>query len=165
MANTAEVVPILLPIAHLASRDFAVAARFRSCRWQARQDWHLAALKYTGSMRILRWTLGISLLLFQLGAIAYARFVPARYFCWAPFDMQTSYQLNVIVNGQPLTAKQVQERYRRPQKGFDNRSVQHLIDILEQTEERYYPDDDTRIIMTYRINGKEEERWEYRSPR
>ena len=116
-------------------------------------------------MRILCWTLGIGLLLFQLGAIGYARFVPARYFCWAPFDMQTSYQLQVTVNGESLSAGRIQRRYRRPQKGFDNRSVQNLIDILEQTEQRYHPDDDTHIVMTYRINGKEEERWEYRSPR
>lgn len=117
-------------------------------------------------MRILRWTLGLSLLLFQVAAIGYARFVPARYFCWAPFDTQTAYQLDVTVNGARLTDRQIRARYRRlGQKGSDNRSPQHVIDVLEQTEERYHPEDDAHIVMAYRINGKEEQRWQYRSPR
>ncbi len=117
-------------------------------------------------MRYLAWTIGISLLLFQVGAIVYARFVPARYFCWAPFDMQTAYQLEVSVNGDTLTDQQIRARYRRlGRKGSDNRSPQHVIDVLQQTEERYHEADETHILLTYRVNGKEEQRWEYRSPR
>lgn len=115
-------------------------------------------------MRTLRWTIGLSLLAFQLGAIVYARFVPARYFCWAPFDMQTDYRLDVTVNGKKLKAEQIQQRYHRGAKGTDNRSTQHLIDIIEQTEQRYHPDDRTMVIMTYRVNGKEEQEWRYPQP-
>lgn len=115
-------------------------------------------------MRNLRWTFGVSLLAFQLGAIVYARFVPARYFCWAPFDMQTDYQLNVTVNGQKLKPAEIQQRYRRAAKGTDNRSTQHIIDIIEQTEKRYHPDDRTEVLMIYRVNGKEEQQWRYQQP-
>lgn len=112
-------------------------------------------------MRTLRWTIGILLLGFQLGAIAYARFVPSRYFCWAPFDMQTDYQLVVTVNGKKLSGAEIQQRYRRPAKGTDNRSFQHLIDIIEQTEQRYYPQDQTEVVMTYTINGQPQSPWHY----
>jgi hypothetical protein len=115
-------------------------------------------------MRTLAWLLGLSLLAFQVGAIVYARFVPARYFCWAPYDMQTKYQLHVTVNGKQLTDKDIAQRYRRPQNGIDNRSVQHVIDIIELTEQRYHSADSTEVVMTYTINGKKEERWVYGQP-
>ncbi len=113
---------------------------------------------------IVRWTIGVALLLFQFGAIVYARFVPSRYFCWAPFDMQTDYGIEASVNGERLNAAQIRQRYRRPEKGTDNRSVQHVIDIIEQTEQRYHPRDKTEVTMKYRINGKAEQVWHYARP-
>lgn len=113
------------------------------------------------AMRTLRWVIGLSLLAFQLGAIVYARFVPTRYFCWAPYDMQTDYRLEATVNGKKLSASEIQQRYRRPIAGTDNRSTHHLIDIIEQAERRYHPDDAVEVIMTYRVNGKEERQWRY----
>lgn len=115
-------------------------------------------------MRNLRWTIGLTLLVFQLSAIVYARFVPSRYFCWAPFDMQTDYRLDVTINGRRLSPTEVRQRYRRAAQGTDNRSFQHIIDIIEQTERHYHPEDQTEVIMTYRINGKQEEQWHYRQP-
>ena len=114
-----------------------------------------------GTVRMVRWTIGVALLLFQFGAIVYARFVPSRYFCWAPFDMQTDYRIEASVNGEKLNAAQIRQRYRRPEKGTDNRSVQHVIDIIEQTEKRYHPNDKTEVTMKYRINGKAEQVWRY----
>lgn len=115
-------------------------------------------------MRNLRWAIGLTLLVFQLSAIVYARFVPSRYFCWAPFDMQTDYRLDVTVNGRRLSPAEVRQRYRRPAQGTDNRSFQHIIDIIEQTERHYHPENETVVIMTYRSNGKQEEQWHYRQP-
>lgn len=115
-------------------------------------------------MKAFRWSIGIALLLFQLGAIVYARFVPSRYFCWAPFDMQTNYQLRVSVNGRELSAPEIARRYKRGQKGTDNRSYHHLIDIIEQTEERYHPHDRVDVTMTYSINGKAPEEWHTHRP-
>jgi hypothetical protein len=111
-----------------------------------------------------RLILGLSLLLFQVGAIVYARFVPARYFCWAPYDMQTEYQVSVRVNGRPLSAREIRERYRRPARGVDNRSVQHVIDIFEQTEQRYHGRDPAEIVMRYRVNGHREGEWRWPKP-
>jgi hypothetical protein len=115
-------------------------------------------------MRKLRWTIGLALLAFQVGAMLYARTVPSRYFCWAPFDMQTNYQLTVTVNGKKLSPAEIQKRYRRPAKGTDNRSFQHLIDIIEQTEQHYHPHDQTEVVMTYSINGKPQPPWHYPPP-
>ena len=107
----------------------------------------------------MRWALGIALLAFQLAAIVYARFVPARYFCWAPYDMQTDYQAEVVVNGRPLSELEIRQRYRRAARGTDNRSVQNVIDFFEQAELRYHPQDQTQITVTYRINGHPEPTW------
>jgi len=115
-------------------------------------------------MKTLRWTIGLALLLFQIGAILYARFVPARYFCWAPFDMQTDYRIQATVNGSKLSDPAIQKRYRRAAKGSDNRSFQHVIDIIEQTERRYHSDDDVDVVVTYRINGKQEQQWHFHQP-
>ena len=58
----------------------------------------------------------IALLLFgfQLGAIVYARFVPTRYFCWAPYDTQTDYVATATVMANRLSAAEFRQRYRRP---------------------------------------------------
>lgn len=109
----------------------------------------------------MRWVLGVVLLAFQVCAIVYARFVPSRYFCWAPFDMQTAYRAEVRVNGHLLSPQQVWQRYRRPVQGYDNRSVQHVIDIFQQVEERYHPGDRTEVTLRYRVNGHEEHTWRW----
>jgi hypothetical protein len=112
----------------------------------------------------LKSAIVLALLLFQVVMIAYARFVPSRYFCWAPYDMQTDYQLEITVNGSPLTPAEIRQRYRRSARGTDNRSVQHLIDIIEQSEKRYGAGDSTQVFMRYRVNGKEEEEWRWPNP-
>jgi len=113
---------------------------------------------------MLRWAIGFALLAFQVGAIVYARYVPARYFCWAPYDMQTDYVIHATVNGRPLNADEIRLRYRRGPSGTDNRSFQHIIDIVEQAEQRYHPNDRTEVRIGYRINGGREQQWLYRQP-
>ena len=112
-----------------------------------------------------RWIPAAALLLFQSGAVIYARFVPSRYFCWAPFDMQTAYSADVEVNGRKLSPEEIRQRYRRGQTGVDNRSVQHVIDIFQQTEARYHRGDDTRITLRYRINGHIDGVWQWQNAR
>lgn len=110
-------------------------------------------------MRIL---IPIVLLIFQIGAICYARFVPTRYFCWAPYDTQTVYDALAVVNGHELTPTEFLHRYRRPQHGGDNRSPQHVIDMLVQAEAvRAAKGDITTIEMRYRVNGKELREWHW----
>jgi hypothetical protein len=110
----------------------------------------------------MRLLIPVLLLAFQLGAIVHARFVPTRYFCWAPYDTQTDYTATAIVNGRPLTAREFQKRYRRPQHGFDNRSPQHVIDMLQQAEEKHAArGDQTTIVVNYRVNGKDPREWHW----
>lgn len=100
------------------------------------------------------------LMIAQVAFIAYARTTPARYFCWAPFDMQTDYTLNVKVHGRELMPAEINRRYRLPAKGTDNRSVQNLIDRVQLYEE-HVATDKAEITMHYRINGKQEQVWQY----
>jgi len=110
----------------------------------------------------MRIAIPVLLLVFQLGAIAYARFVPTRYFCWAPFDTQTDYTAASVVNGHELTADEFRQRYRRPMRGFDNRSPQHVIDMLQQLEEkRAALGDNATVTMKYRVNGKKLQEWHW----
>jgi hypothetical protein len=110
-------------------------------------------------MRIL---IPAALLIFQFCAICYARFVPTRYFCWAPYDTQTLYDARAEINGHQLTPVQFLQRYRKPPHGGDNRSPQHVIDMLEQAEVKHVrPGDHATITMTYRVNGKELQEWNW----
>ena len=113
----------------------------------------------------LRTVIPIALFAFQLGAIVYARFVPTRYFCWAPYDTQTDYTATAVVNGKKLSATEFRQRYRRPPRGYDNRSPQHLFDMLEQTEERHARvGERSTIVVKYRVNGKEPREWRWPRP-
>ena len=107
----------------------------------------------------MRTIVGVSILAFQLVMIVYARFVPSRYFCWAPYDVQTEYWITTVVNGRKLTESEIRSRYRRAQHGTDNRSPQHVMDILQGYEESYGRTDHAQVTMRYRVNGKEEQVW------
>jgi len=110
----------------------------------------------------MRVTIPSALLAFQLCAIIYARTVPTRYFCWAPYDTQTQYDATATVNGHVLTSAEFRTRYRRPERGSDNRSPQHLIDMLAQAESKHEKlGDRTTILMQYRVNGKELLEWRW----
>lgn len=111
---------------------------------------------------MMRIAIPIMLFAFQLGAIVYARFAPTRYFCWAPYDIQTDYVATTTVNGKKLSSAEFRQRYRRPQRGFDNRAPRHVIDMLEQVEEkRAKLGEQATIVMTYRVNGKESREWRW----
>ena len=110
----------------------------------------------------MRTLIPILLFAFQLGAIVYARFVPTRYFCWAPFDIQTDYVATATVNGKQLNGGEFRKRYRRNNRGFDNRSPWHVIDMFQQVEEkRAKIGEQATIVMKYRVNGKEPQEWRW----
>lgn len=109
----------------------------------------------------MRIALGVAFLAFQIGAIVYARFASSRYFCWAPYDTQTEYTIRAAIQGRNLAPDEIRRRYRRPARGFDNRSPQHVIDILEGLERRHPPDQQAAVTLTYRVNGKAEQQWQW----
>ena len=49
-----------------------------------------------------RTAIGVLILALQAAAIVRARFVNDRYFCWAPFDQQTKYEISVAIGDEGL---------------------------------------------------------------
>ena len=108
----------------------------------------------------MRRAFAIAILVFQVGAIVYSRFTPARYFCWAPFDAQNDFTIEARLNGRELTAEEIRARYKRPQRGVDNRSIQHVKDILRGAE-TIYAGEPAEVVLRYRTNGGEEQVWNW----
>ena len=121
---------------------------------------------------MLRTAVAATLLLAQAAAILYARRVESRYFCWAPYDTQTDYSLRVALPGRgDLTATEIRRRYRITVgssrgdaaviHGHDQRSPQHVKDIVEQYEATYGRDDRAQVVMRYSVNGRETAEWRW----
>lgn len=108
----------------------------------------------------MRTLIGIAFLALQLGGILYARTVPSRYFCWAPYDAITLYELHVIVGNRQLPPAEALQRYRLP-SFRDNRSIQHVIDIVQQYEQTYGRADQATVRLRYRTNGRDWQEWRY----
>ena len=109
----------------------------------------------------MRTLLGAVLLAFQIGMIVYARFVPSRYFCWAPMDSQNLFSVRVVINGRELSTDEIVSRYRQPQQGGNWQSIQHVKDKLQQYEETYGRTDNAKVEMTYTVNDGKEQFWEW----
>ncbi len=109
----------------------------------------------------LRLGTAVAFLAAQIGAIAYARFAPSRYFAWAPYDVINLYTLDVTIDGRRLEAGEVRLRYVLPQLGRDNRSIQHVKDHVRQYEETYGAGDGARVLLTYTVNGRPQEPWRW----
>jgi hypothetical protein len=108
----------------------------------------------------MRFATATVLFALQFVGIGYARFHPSRYFCWAPFDIQTDYEATSIVNGHTLTPAEFIQRYHRPAKGSDNRSPENVTDLFQGVEEkRARLGDHTTIVMNYRLNGTNLREW------
>lgn len=108
----------------------------------------------------MRMMLGVLVLTAQVAAIGYARVVPSRYFCWAPYDALSVYELGVALDGQPLPAEAALARYRL-RGNRDNRSIQHVIDIIEQYEQTYGRSDRATVRLRYQTNGREWREWRW----
>ena len=111
--------------------------------------------------RRIRLLVGVGFLAFQLFAIVRARFVPSRYFAWAPYDAISLYELQVRIDGREISREEVAERYRLPSLGRDNRAIQHVIDAVRQFEETYGAGDGARVLLRYRVNGGPERTWRW----
>lgn len=111
-------------------------------------------------LRRFRLALAVAFLLAQVASITYARFVPTRYFAWAPYDAITLYDLEVRIDGHQLERREVRRRYSLP-IGRDNRAIQHVIHAVRQYEETYGARDSARVILRYRTNGGRERTWRW----
>jgi hypothetical protein len=101
----------------------------------------------------------------------------ARYFAWAPNDYFVSYDLQVNVGGRPLSAQEIQSRYRldlssRLNEEIDTRvalsKVEHYVfenppqelkDRIRRCEESKGKNDAARVRLVYQLDGGKEQTW------
>jgi hypothetical protein len=121
----------------------------------------LIKLGITVFIKNLRAAIAIAILLFQVGAIIYARFYPTRFFSSAPNDAITKFKVQVISHDRKLTEEEIQKRYRFFKYGFDDRSPAHIFDIISQYETTYGKNEHAKVTVTYSENGKAQQSWEY----
>ena len=76
--------------------------------------------------------IGILFLLLQLGSVVYARFIPEKFFCWAPYDEHTYYKIKVSLNGEELSAKEVKLRYNYLSDGWEPRSIDNVFSLSQE---------------------------------
>ena len=108
---------------------------------------------------MIRFLAAALLLAFQVGMIGYARFVPSRYFCWAPMDSQNLYEITVVIAGRELGTEEIEARYRQPAVGGNWQAIQHVLDKVRQYEETYGRDDGAEVTVSYTVNGRPRETW------
>jgi hypothetical protein len=95
----------------------------------------------------------------QLAAVAYARYVPTRYLCWAPYDQISFYTIEADRGGRRLTSAEIGARYRMPAEGRENRSIHHVLNAITQFESTYGRTDRIDVRVRYRTNGHPEQTW------
>ena len=105
--------------------------------------------------------LGIIYLVAQLGLIVYARFIPERYFCWAPHDMQTEFEFTAFVNGRELNENEIYQRFQMHKKDRNARAAANVKDVIVQHSRTYGKNDESLVIMNYTINGIPQEPWQW----
>lgn len=109
----------------------------------------------------VRKTIGILFLVAQCGSVALARFIPERFFCWAPYDEHTSIQTVVKLGATELSPKQVAERYRYVLNGWEVRSIHNALNIIEQYETTHGAGDSAEVTVKYSRNGHPTRIWRY----
>ncbi len=100
--------------------------------------------------------LGIGFLAMQLALIVHARFVPERYFCWAPFDQCTRYRIEVSIAGIPLRPEEIQDRYHIAADAWDARAAANILSIVRRYETTVGRGDKAEVRIYQTVNGRPE---------
>ena len=100
-----------------------------------------------------KFYIGVAFLLLQIGSIIYARFIPERFFCWAPYDSHTKFETFVTINNRTLSFKEAENRYRYKMNGWEQRSIANVFSIIKQYEATYGKNDNAKVIVKYKTNG------------
>ncbi|MDI1449842.1 hypothetical protein [Polyangium sp. 6x1] len=108
-----------------------------------------------------RHVAGCVLLALQVGAIVVARFVPSRYFCWAPNDSSSEYRIEAVVDGRALDDAEIERRYHIGAAGVESRSMQLVLDVVRGYEETRGRQAPARVVIRYRVNGGEPRTWSW----
>lgn len=107
----------------------------------------------------IRLFIGILFLSLQMISIGYARFIPERYFCWAPYDIHTKFEVFVTIDGKLLTNEEARQRYRYKMKGWEQRSIYNVMALITQYESTYGKRENADVQIIYSINGHPEKLW------
>lgn len=97
----------------------------------------------------------------QLFLIGYARFIPERFFCWAPYDQHTYYEIQVRLDNNLLNTGEVAARYKYKAKGWEPRSIYNVFNMVKHFEEGIDASDRAQVLIRYSINGRKQQEWRY----
>lgn len=95
----------------------------------------------------------------QVLGILIGKFSDARFFCWAPYDQFSFYDIHVSIDGRDLTENEVSQRYHPEKKGQDNRNIHNVISTIRQFEEIYAEEKNVTVELSYVVNGHRNEKW------
>lgn len=95
----------------------------------------------------------------QVAGIMVARWVPERFFCWAPYDALHAYVIEASVNGHPLGENEILERYEVAARGTEHRSIAHLTETIRWIEER--AEEPATVVLRYTLNGGAQTEWHW----
>lgn len=107
----------------------------------------------------IRYAIGMIFLLLQLFLMVEARFIPERFFCWAPYDEHTYYEISVSIDGQSLSSDEIQERYKVFAKDWEPRAIHNIFSIVKQYEATYGKNENAKVSIVYSINGHKKQLW------
>lgn len=107
----------------------------------------------------VRFYIGILFLSLQFASIVYARFIPERFFCWAPYDSHTLFEVFVTIDGRTLSLQETEKRYGYKMKGWEQRSIDNVFSLIKQYERTYGKDDHAEVKVIYSTNGHPEKEW------
>lgn len=106
-----------------------------------------------------RYYIGILFLTLQIVSVIYARFIPERFFCWAPYDNHTRFEVFVEIDGQVLSSVEAEERYQYKMKGWEQRSIHNIFSLIEQYESTYGEKVNAEVKVLYSTNGHAQKEW------
>ncbi len=108
-----------------------------------------------------RFYIGIIFLAMQCIGILVARFVPERFFCWAPFDEHTLLNTKIEINNTLLSPEETDNRYRYLMNTWEPRAVHNVFNMVEQYETTYGKADSAKVIIKYSTNGHAVQTWRF----
>lgn len=95
----------------------------------------------------------------QVLGILIGKFTDARFFCWAPYDQFSFYEINVSIDGQELSDQKTSQRYRIGKRGRSNRNIHNVISKIRQYEKTYATENNVTVELSYVVNGHRDETW------
>lgn len=97
----------------------------------------------------------------QVVAIVAGIFLDEKHFNWVPYDELSNYEIEVAIADTSLSEKSIYQRYKRPARHRENRSIHNLIALVRRYETTYGRDDHATIIINYRTNGQSSSYWSW----